>query len=207
MEDLKEIKLNDTVYVRKDSIETKNKETGLFRTVKYCGLEWQVISEDAETITLLAKKVLDKGIIKEIFNNDEYDNSYDVKFNTDYSKIWWKDSIIRKRLNDGFLKMLNKEDLVPMTTTIWLDGESSTTKDYVRLLTVEEIFKLPKRIKENKHNYIFWSLSPNNMDTLGFASVFFVSSSGYLNGNYVYFSGGVAPVIKLKTSLLKESNK
>lgn len=205
MKDLKEIKLNDTVYVRKDNIKD-NKETGLFRIVKYCGLEWQVIAEDTETVTLLLKKVLGKELIKSIFEKTEYDSDYDVRFNSEQN-IWWKDSIIRKRLNSKFLQMLNKDDLAPMTTTVWCDGVSSTTKDYVRLLTVEEIFRLPKRIKENKYKYWFWSLSPYYMSTSGYASVFIVHTSGDLNSTSVNSSaGGVAPVIKLKTEVLNKSN-
>ncbi len=202
MNELKEIKLNDVVYVRKDSIE-ETKGSGLFREIKFCGLNWQVYEEDAETVTLVAKKCLSPEIIKKVFKTSEYDSDYDVRFNTEQN-IWWKDSIIRKRLNNEFLKMLDKDCLVPMTTTVWCDGESSTTKDYVRLLTVEEIFRLPKSIKQNKCKYGFWSLSPCNFGG-SYAGVFGVNGSGNLSATYVGYTGGaVAPVIKLKNSALKK---
>lgn len=202
MENLKEIMLNDTVYVRKYAINEDTKRTGLYREVIFCGIIWQVIAEDAEKLTLLAKKCLDKRIIKEVFSEGEYDSDYDVKFNLNSSDWRWENSIIRKRLNDRFLKMLDKDSLVPMTTTVWLDGESSTTKDYVRLLTVEEIFKLPKFIKENKSRYGSWSLSPYYMYANGPAYVFDVGSSGYLADYGVTYTGAVAPVINLKRSAL-----
>lgn len=204
MNELKEIKLNDTIYVRKDSIE--NIDVGLFREVKFCGLDWQVIDEDVETTTLLAKFCLSKEIIKEVFASYEYDSDYDVKFGDNSSEWRWKNSIIRKRLNDKFLKMLNKEQLVPMTTTVWLDGESSTTKDYVRLLTLDEIQRLPKSIKENKAKYSFWSLSPYNFNG-SYSFVFFVNASGRLYYSGVGNGGAVAPVIKLKRSSLQIMDK
>mgnify|MGYP001091670628 CR=1 FL=1 len=192
----------DTIYVREDKI-MQNTGVGLYRDFKFCGLDWQVIDEDAETTTLLAKFCLNKEIIKEVFASDEYDSDYDVKFSDNSSEWRWKNSIIRKRLNDKFLKMLNKEQLVPMTTTIWLNGESSTTKDYVRLLTLDEIQRLPKSVKESKAQYYFWSLSPYNFYG-GFANVFRVYTTGNLNITLVDFGGAVAPVIKLKRSSLKE---
>lgn len=192
----------DTIYVREDKI-MQNTGVGLYRDFKFCGLDWQVIDEDAETTTLLAKFCLNKEIIKEVFASDEYDSDYDVKFNIDSGEWRWEKSIIRKRLNDKFLKMLNKEQLVPMTTTIWLNGESSTTKDYVRLLTLDEIQRLPKSVKENKAKYGFWSLSPSNFNG-SYSGVFYVDTSGQLLSNSVYIGGAVAPVIKLKRSSLKE---
>ncbi len=193
----------DTVYVRED-LATKNTGVGLFREVKFCGFDWNVIAEDSESLTLLMKKCLSPDIIKKVFNSDEYDSDYDVKFNSDSSDWRWKNSIIRKRLNDRFLKMLDKDSLVPMTSTVWLDGESSTTKDYVRLLSVEELFRLPKSLKENKCKYLFWSFSPHNLNSVGYASVFSVNSSGNLDYYLVDSSGAVAPVIKLKRSSLTE---
>lgn len=190
----------DTVYVREDKAKPKI-GLGLYREIKYCGFDWNIIAEDNESLTLLMKKCLSPDIIKKIFNSDEYDSDYDIKFNADYSNWKWKDSIIRKRLNDRFLNMLDKEHMVPMTSTVWLDGESSTTKDYVRLLSVEEIFRLPKYIKENKCKYFFWSLSPFYFDG-SYASVFYGDGSLYYT--YVYGGGAVAPVIKLKCSALTE---
>ena len=69
----------DTIYVREDKI-MQNTGVGLYRDFKFCGLDWQVIDEDAETTTLLAKFCLNKEIIKEVFASDEYDSDYDVKF-------------------------------------------------------------------------------------------------------------------------------
>lgn len=192
----------DTIYVREDKI-MQNTGVGLYRDFKFCGLDWQVIDEDAETTTLLAKFCLNKEIIKEVFASDEYDSDYDVKFSDNSSEWRWKNSIIRKRLNDKFLKMLNKEQLVPMTTTIWLNGESSTTKDYVRLLTLDEIQRLPKSVKESKAQYYFWSLSPSYFYS-GSAGVFIVYTPGYLSFTFVSASGAVAPVIKLKNCTLKK---
>ena len=192
----------DTIYVREDKI-MQNTGVGLYRDFKFCGLDWQVIDEDAETTTLLAKFCLNKEIIKEVFASDEYDSDYDVKFSDNSSEWRWKNSIIRKRLNDKFLKMLNKEQLVPMTTTIWLNGESSTTKDYVRLLTLDEIQRLPKSVKESKAQYYFWSLSPYGFNGTH-SYVFRVYTTGNLNITLVDFGGAVAPVIKLKRSSLKE---
>lgn len=205
MEELKEIKLNDTVYVKKEAIES-SKETGLYRTVKYCGFNWKVLGEDAEGILLQTEDILSSETIKKIFSSNDYDYAYDVKFSNNNDGWRWSESIIREILNSKFLEMLNKDDLVEMTTEAWLDGEADRSKDYVRLLTIDEIQRIPKVEKEKSRWN--WSLSPSYMHTNGSASVFDVDTNGSLNDTDVDdTAGGVAPVIKLKTGLLKESNK
>lgn len=194
MNDLKEIKLNDTIYVRKEDIKNI-KGTGIFREVEYACYIWNVISEDNESLTLLMKNCL------EINGDTKF-----MAFNSDDDEcIWWKNSAIRKYLNNDFIKKLNKADLLPMTTEVWLNGESSTTVDKVRLLTIEEIFRIPKNVLSK--GYWYWSLSPYCMSTGGYAYVFNVNTSGDLSYNgVIYTSGAVAPVIKLKRCVLEESN-
>lgn len=188
------ITIDGEVYIKEKLIEKK--EIKLFDEIEYAGYTWNVINIDDEGITLLMKDVLDHTETENIFFSDEYDGDHDVKFSKRENGLWWKDSIIRERLNDNFINRLDSNDLVKMETEVCLYGESHTTKDYVRLLKIEEIFRLPKEILTKDRWY--WSLSPSNFYG-SYAYVFRVHSNGNLNYGNVSNAGAVAPVIKLKT--------
>lgn len=189
------ITIDGEVYIKEKSI--KREELELFSEIEYAGYKWNIIAKDEEGITLLMKDILPNSDIKEIFDKEDYDSDYDVRFSNKSDGLWWKDSIIRKSLNDKFLDKLNKNDLVEMKTETCLYGESHITNDYVRLLSIEEYFKIPKEILSKGSWY--WSLSPYDYN-VG-ARVFDVN--GGLSGYAVRDGGGVAPVIKLKTDYCK----
>ncbi len=189
MEELNEIKINDVIYVRKDNIE-KPKKIELFDEIQYAGFTWNVIAGDNESLTLLMKNVL------KINGNVKL-----MEFNKD-NKLWWKDSSVQKFLNNEFIKKINPDKLLLMATEVWNNNTFSLTYDKVRLLSVEEIFRLPKSILDK--DYWYWSLSPYSMYTGDRAYVFIVYNGGYLGYTGVNYTGAVAPVIRIKRSALNE---
>lgn len=194
------LEVDGATYVREDLIP-EVEGTGLYRTIPYCGLNWKVLGEDSEGILLQTENVLSKEIIREIFDSEDYDIDCDVRFSNKDNGWRWSESVIRKVLNSKFLDMLNKDDLVEMTTERWLDGEKDESKDFVRLLSIDEIQRIPK--SEKTKDSWYWSFSPRTF--IGsYAYVFYVDSNGSLYYYSVNYSGAVAPVIKLKRCVLAE---
>ncbi len=79
----------------------------------------------------------------------------------------------------------------------------------VGLITADEIVAAGsgKHNATNRSYYLYkgnwyWSFSPSDLDSYGYASVFNVYSSGQLYHRYVNGGGAVAPVINLKTGYL-----
>lgn len=166
--------------------------------VKYKNLEWYVIKENEDGKLLFLAERLSPEIVDKYFKHDEY---YDVKFNYDYTNVWWRDSYIRSVLNSSFLNELDIKDLNVMETTVELNAEKSITRDYVRLLTKEESKELSLEVRQTNDEYGYWLMSPYNWSSRGNASVFIVGESsytGYLDYWYVDNTHGVRPVIYLK---------
>ncbi len=175
------------------------------RLVNYKNFEWYVIKENKKEKLLFMKDGLTVEQVKKYFtNNQMVDSDYDVRFNKDYTNPWWRDSYIRQVLNTKFLEDLDLEDLNVMETTVELNTEKVTTKDYIRLITKEEVEKLPLEVKKTNRQYGYWTMSPYYFYSSGSAYVFAVYGSsypGYLSANYVNFSGVVRPVISLKSDI------
>ena len=168
--------------------------------VKYKELEWWVLKEDEKGKLLFLAERLRPEIIDKYFMHDL---DFDVKFNYDCTNPWWKDSYIRHILNGNFLKELDINALNTMETTVEINGEKSTTKDYVRLLTKEETEKIAHEIKKTDDEYGYWTMSPHGCSS-SYAYVFVVDGSnytGYLDFWSVYNTFGVRPVIYLKSNV------
>lgn len=167
-------------------------------TMIYKELEWYIINETAKEKLLFLKEGLPDELIERYF--DKYDTNHRVQFNEDPTKIWWKDSYIRKILNGPFLDYLNINELNVMRTTLELDEITQTTKDYVRLITKKEVRKLPKEVLKRIKGY-YWTMNPYNFSPdSNCARVFCVggsSSIGPFYGN-VYDSLIVRSVISLR---------
>lgn len=172
------------------------------RIVEYKDLEWYVIKENEKEKLLLLKDSFTNDQIKKYFTNKEYiDSDYDVRFNKDYSNPWWRDSYIRQVLNTKFTEDLNINDLNIMEIDVELDGKKITTRDYVRLLTKEEVELLNIEILKTKREYGYWTMSPYSGNSSGYSRVFYVhgsSNPGNLNNTNVNNANGVRPVISLE---------
>lgn len=194
-------KLEDQCHKIIKEIETIRNENGsvkLYDLVKFSNLDWYIIDEDEDTLTLFLKDKLSPEQCTKYFDEGLLDCDKDIKFSNDIKNIWWADSPIRMALNSEFLKYLDKSKLDLMTTTVNNDGQSRTTEDYVRLITKEEAEKLPVKILKSKYAHGYWTMSPSYFHHNSVAYEFIVTSSGVLRGwNNVSNSYGVRPVIRV----------
>lgn len=164
------------------SIEAKKseKELKLYDIVNYCNHEWYVIKIEEDTITLMLKDVIGTCTYSDNNNND------------------FAESNCIKLLNE-FMKKININDLVV------LDRNYDEGKFYTGLIgipTLREIEAMPMSVRECGDAYWTMTASYGVSEDSGHAWVFSVISSGNLYNNFVDFTRGVRPVIKLKTDKL-----
>ena len=168
------------------------------RLVKYKNFEWYVIKENEKEKLLFMKDGLTVEQVKKYFTNEQMvDDDFDVRFNKDYTNPWWRDSYIRQVLNTKFLEDLDISELNVMETTVELNDEKVSTKDYVRLITKEETENLHLEIRKTNRQYGYWTMTPSRGSS---AYVFIVhgsSNPGNLNNTNVNNSNVVRPVISL----------
>lgn len=174
------------------------------RLVKYKNFEWYVIKENEKEKLLFMKDGLTVEQVKKYFTNEQMvDDDFDVRFNKDYTNPWWRDSYIRQVLNTKFLEDLDISELNVMETTVELNDEKVSTKDYVRLITKEETENLHLEIRKTNRQYGYWTMTPSYWYG-SYAYVFVVGGSGspgYLTCAYVDDSYVVRPVISLKSDI------
>lgn len=116
----------------------------------------------------------------------------------------WKESSLRRVLNDEFLDKLNKNHLVTQTSDLIADnGDKSygTCKDYVTILSCDQFRKYRDLVPcypEGMYTLTPWSCLS------GYGSlVRRVSSMGNINDNSAYNSYGVAPACIFSSKHLK----
>ena len=172
----------------------------LYDLVKYNGYEWYIIKIDNDNVTLLMKDKLGSDTMKSLFDEEYLDADYDAKFNLDVKNNDWADSIIRQALNEKFIDRFDKNELNIMKTNY---DEDKYSDDYIRLLTIREVEKLPEEIRSIDEYY--WTLSPSYFSSgNSLAYVWLVMPSGSLiPWNGVACSFGVRPVINLKAEYLE----
>lgn len=178
-----------------------------FSLVKFSNHDWYIIDEDDDTLTLFLKDKLSPEQCTKYFGESLLDDDKDVKFNPNYKNIWWADSPIRMTLNSELLKDLDKTKMELMETTVSIDGQTRTTEDYVRLITKEEVERLPKKILKSNYNYGYWTMSPSSFNLDSYAPEFFVLNAGELAFNDVNVSYGVRPVIRVAKDSLEREGK
>lgn len=189
----KELIINGIKYVRSE--EKKYKVGDI---VTYNGYEWFVIKTKDNTVTLMLKNVLSKSKIKEYFDSKYLDDSNDVKFNADKTDFDWQNSIIREGLNERFLNNFNKKELNIMRTNY---DEDKISEDYIRLVTIRDIDRLPLEIRDCSREY--WTMSPYYFSSyFSDALVWHVHPTGSLGAYWTTAASGVRPVINLNTNIL-----
>lgn len=193
---LRRCNLNETFeFIEKNKLK-------LYDLVKWNGYEWYVINLDNNQITLFMKDKFTPKMCEKYFDKRLLDSDKDVKFNPNYKNIWWADSPIRMTLNSKFLEDLKIDEMKLMETTVSIDKKNSTTEDYVRLITKEEVEKLPMEIRMCSGNYGYWTMSPSLFNSAFIANEFIVHSTGELYDWYHVSSWyGVRPVISLKANV------
>lgn len=165
----------------------KLKEAKKHNVVNFGGYKWYIIDEDEEGYTLFMSDILSTKDILIYFNVDEMlDCDNDVRFSY-VNNNSWKDSYIRHVLNSTFLDNFNLDDLVLMNC------------DYVRLIIREEVEKLSNEIRKSS-NCGYWTMSPYSNGSS--RDVWYVYSSGYIDGLNADASYGVRPIIKVKKGVI-----
>ena len=166
------------------TIETQwlKKELKLYDTVNYCNHEWYVIKIEDSGITLMSKNIIGTCTYSDNSSND------------------FTESNCLKILND-FIDNLRLSDLIIMDTNY---DEDKQINSLIRIPTLREIEAMPMSVRNCNQSYWTMTSSYGVSEDCGFAGVFFVDSSGSLDGWGVYYSFGVRPVIKIKESCLHE---
>ena len=157
--------------------------------VKYKGYEWFVIKKEDGKVTLMMADRMSDEDIEEVFYEEEMrDSDNDICFDKETND--WKNSYIRKVLNERFINKLDKKDLNEMTINY---AEDEYTTDYVRIPSLKECRELPKEILINKD--IFWLINrgcyrKDIYDWSSAGAFAFIACNGY-----AYFSIGFRAVL------------
>lgn len=166
----------------------------------YKGIEWiclDIIDGDYLAITAQIWQMLP-------FDADDYNN--------------WKESSLRRVLNDEFLSKLDKKHLVLQTSDLIADNgdkQYGTCEDYVTILSCDQYRKYRKLIPN--YSKLVWTLTPwacssikKNAETIRFVSFgdtkqeYFI---GFASVNSDYLDLGVIPVCLFSSKHLKLSRQ
>ncbi len=154
---------------------SKDNELKLYDVVNWCNHEWYVIKIENEAVTLMLKNIIGTCAYSE--NSNDFARSNCIKI-----------------LND-FLEKLNLDDLIVMKTNY---DEDKFTNTLIRMPTLREIEKMPMNIRSCSKNFWTMTASYGASEDCDDASMFFVTTGGYLSSNGVNYTYGVRPVVKIK---------
>ena len=172
--------------------------------VNYKNYEWFVTKIEDEKVTLMMADRMSDEDIEELFYEEEMrDSDNDICFDKETND--WKDSYIRKVLNERFINKLDKQDLNEMTINY---AEDEYTTDYVRIPSLKECRELPKEILTNNKN-VFWVINRGccRKDIYNYSNAgafAFHNSYGYA-GNGSGFRAVLAVICVNKSALEKKT--
>lgn len=127
----------------------------------------------------------------------------EIPFDTN-NKNNWKNSSLRRVLNNDFLELLNKKHLVKQTSDLIADnGDKAygTSADYVTILSCDQYRKYRDLVPLFEE--WIWTLTPWSCTTSYSNIVRYVSTTGYVNYTTASGSGGVAPACLFSSENLK----
>ena len=182
--------VEDKEKFNQDQLKKKNIYTVKFGKKDGKELEWFVLEEDGNSLTLFSKNILEK-----------------IKYNDEDKDITWKDSTIRKYLNGDFLSKIFTSDEREKILKSDLTNEDNMdtgmsggddTEDYVYLFSLDEV----KTYIENEPNifksdFAYWLRTPG----LYADDAVVVNANGKIlsSGVNVTFEDiGLRPLIKIK---------
>lgn len=119
----------------------------------------------------------------------------------------WKESSLRRVLNDEFLDKLDKKYLIKQTSDLIADnGDKSygTSEDYVTILSCDQY----RKYRDLVPCYMewMWTLTPWNCLSDGGISVRYVNRAGDINHGTADLDCGVAPVVLFSPKILLTKN-
>lgn len=131
----------------------------------------------------------------------------ELPFDND-SKKNWKESSLRRVLNDEFLGKLNKKHLIKQTSDLIADnGDKAygSCKDYVTILSCAQYCKYRDVVPLFDGGK--WTLTPRNCTSDGYKEVRFLYPNGIFGCADVYSPYGVAPVVLFSSKHLELSRQ
>lgn len=174
------LNINGIIYKKVE----ENNDFKLYDEVQYNGYSWYIIDKKGDNVILLAKECLQ-------------DEKMQFNIKNDFD---WNNSLIRQKLNKEFVENFDEKHLNMMYTNY---DENKYSNDLIRLLTIREVEKLPKEVKECNKDY--WTMSPSYFSSWdGGARVWGVYGDGRLNYYWTANTLGVRPVINLKSKYLNK---
>ena len=166
------------------------------KTLTYGGLDWLVLSETDESVLVLSEQSIGNMPFDKDNNND------------------WKESSLRKYLNNDFLKQLAKNGadlskIIPMRRDLTADDgltDYGSCEDKVTLLTVEEYRNYRYSIS-NLDNW-WWLATAYSTASNGYSSYArSVGTDGTLTYNVAcYGTHGVRPALTLSSNIFVSNN-
>nr|DAG52969.1 MAG TPA: hypothetical protein [Caudoviricetes sp.] len=154
----------------------------------YEGIEWICLDIIDGNYLAITAKVIDELP----FDTENYNN--------------WKESSLRRVLNEDFVDKLNKKHLVMQTSDLIADNGDKmygTCEDYVTILSCDQYRKYRELVPH--YPEWMWTLTPWNCSPhASYASnVRSVAPSGIIYSNYASYSCGVAPACLFSSKHLK----
>lgn len=116
----------------------------------------------------------------------------------------WKNSSLRKFLNEEFVKAFNKGDLLPLVSDLTSDDgmkDYGTSEDYIALLSCDLYRKYRPYVP--KYDTWVWTITPWSCLPGGASIERIVSTDGSLNYSDAYHAGGVAPACIFNPSIFE----
>lgn len=116
----------------------------------------------------------------------------------------WKESSLRRVLNDEFLDKLNKKHLVKQTSDLIADNgdrKYGACKDYVTILSCDQFRKYRDLVPH--YPKWMWTLTPWSCCSGHGTRVRSVTPAGDFSHIYVHYSHGVAPACIFSSKHLK----
>lgn len=127
-----------------------------------------------------------------------------LPFDTENNNNWEKSSL-RRVLNTDFVDLIGKQNLLPVESDLIADnGDKSygKTTDYATILSCDQYRKYRDVVPRYESDWL-WTLTPWSCYS-GYAyHVRYVLPTGSIDYGHAYFSYGVAPACKFKSTNLK----
>lgn len=154
----------------------------------YEGIEWICLDIIDGNYLAITAKVIDELP----FDTENYNN--------------WKESSLRRVLNEDFVDKLNKKHLVMQTSDLIADNGDKmygTCEDYVTILSCDQYRKYRELVPH--YPEWMWTLTPWNCSPVSSNSltVRHVNTDGDINFSYASYSNGVAPACLFSSKHLK----
>ena len=161
--------------------------------IKYKGFEWLVLDLDGDKVTV---------IMTNFWKTMPFGNE---------NRNDWKESDIRKALQEDLLPALGEENLITHVTDLVADNGDrryGTCEDKIWLLSCDEYRKYREAILQgfNFDGEWMWTVTPWYINDVGIGSyVRFINPSGYVSSYYAGSSLGVAPACTINLASLESA--